>query len=310
MDLRETRRINDRLAQIHSSVPRPRDLRIDTFRHPYVKFSAPYLMPAVSLGGIEGAEALQLIEVVAERIPEFAAGCHILPEPRPRRESAHVHLVREIDHAEGRFLYIFNLNAEYMGGAEDSEIASRALQGRAPSFRTDRMYFQARLVPVEEIQRTDGQIVDFRVRRPRQSYHTTVSRGEWKPGDLWTNFVFDDADFSSFHRAFTERLGGGAPWPLSKLFFPFLLEYATVCLNLVNPGYEMARALADWFAPAAHEIITDELDPARLAPIQAFWKAYFAAWEYEPAPSRSGNPHWKLLKYPDFDWLQQSAPQR
>lgn len=304
MDIREARRINQRLAQIQSSAARPRDLRIDTFRHPYVKFSAPYLMPAISLGDIQGEEAFQLIEVVAERIPEFAAGCQILPEPRPRRESAHIHLVREVIQAEDRFLYIFNLNAEYMGGAEDAEITSRALQGRAPSFRTDRMYFHSRLIPVENIQRQDGQIVDFRVRRPRQSYQTTVTRSEWKPGDKWTNFFFDDADFSSFHRAFTEQLGGGAHWPLSNLFYPFLLEYATVCLNLVSPGYAMAESLAEWFAPAARAIITDEPDPARLDRMQAFWKAYFSAWEYEPAPSRSGNPHWKLLRYPDPDWLQ------
>lgn len=275
-------------------------LRVDTFRHSYARFTESFTLPSIDLSEIRQDEAYQLSLLLKERLPAYAADAHCLPEARPRKESHMLHLVREIRVEEASYVYLFKINPQYMGGASDEEYVTMPEQGRSPSIRTDRLYFDARLIPVSAVERgRNSQILDFRPRRIREAL-TQVVRSDSLDERRWATALFDDLDFGALNQEFTRRLDfTDAGWPLRNVVDPLRVDFLTLTLNLLDPDPALTEALAPRFHEVFERVARGE-DLRDLPTDQReFWARYYRAWEYEPAPSRSGNPHWKLTRTPD-----------
>ncbi len=286
-------------------------LKIDTFRHPYVQFAREFTLPGINVYGLEFSQAQHVAEVLKDLVPAFTAGCDVLPEARPRKDPTQLHCVRSIDTKNGTYLYILRVAAKYFGGAEAHEYVEKDRPGFSPSIRTDRIYFQARLLPVQNIERKQGKICDFSARPVMNTIlkQATKSAGEshgiQETSRLYhTTAMFDEADFSEAETIITEQMGFGAEWKAPRVFRPFAVDYGTVCVNLVYPHHEIIDELADQMDLSLQVIEQGRQSPVLEERLADFWASYYNAFEYEPSPSKSGNPHWKLTAVPDQAWLQ------
>ncbi|MBI3396581.1 MAG: hypothetical protein HY042_12140 [Spirochaetia bacterium] len=302
MTVDEAAEISQLFASLGVSQPAC-ELYIDTFRHPYLRFSEFFTLPGSTITGIKADECRKIAELLAAKIPWIVSDCQILPEPRPRRESGQLHLVRPIL-VDGRpYMFIFKLSAPYMGGAQDEEIVHAAQQGLSPTVNTDRLYFNARLLPVHEMEKEHGHIVDFQAVQIREAIFEVTSKSVGR--DVWSTVLFDEVDFSAVNQTFAEMFGHGADWTGGRLFSPVVVDYLTLALNLIWCD----RAFVDQIAVMYDRAFTSFLHGGTLAGIanedRQFWSAYFGAWKSERVSSRAGNPHWQMVKYPDASWIAQ-----
>ena len=309
MHLSDAKELNGIILRAVNALPdSSHELLVDNFHHPYAKFEDPFEWPGITLNGIQTHEARKIINVLLRKVPNFVKGCHVLPESRPKKDTNHLQFVRHIRRKEGEYIYIFRVLAEYMGGADKGEIIEPSSQGLTPSIKTDRIYFTALLLPVRNVTYEKGQIVDFHPLTIKEAYFkvdSASSEGGHEQTIFGTSMVFDDVDFSNVNTRFKELFSFGQTWKPGRLFPPLLVEYLTLCINIVPPHSEMIEGLIPFFDRGFREFMkTGEL--AGLSESDRnFWERYFQAWEYERVQSRSGNPHWKLVNFPGGDWLEE-----
>lgn len=305
MKVQDVQRLNAMLR----SLPCPEDYRpelcIDTFHHPYIALSEKIVLPSVNLISIESGQAERVLRNVIDHAPAFVSDCNVLPESRPRRESNQLHLVRAHTLSATRpmavqYLYIFKISMEYLGGAQPDEIRSPARQGISPEVLTNRIYFHARLVPVREIQLENDCIVDFEPLRLRDALFQNKSVGQG-PGDKWSSALFDAVDFSELNARFTDMFAFGVDREQNKIFYPLLIEYLTLTMNLVYPHFKLVTGLVPYFDECLQSILRqgdlqDVSDETR-----RFFQKYLAGFKHRRHEARSGNPHWQLTQYPSAD---------
>ena len=59
---------------------------IDNLHHPFVLLKESYILPSISIHAIEFNAAMQFLQEVCKHIPEMVAGCHVMPQPKPKKE--------------------------------------------------------------------------------------------------------------------------------------------------------------------------------------------------------------------------------
>ncbi|MBE7440063.1 MAG: hypothetical protein HS115_16550 [Spirochaetales bacterium] len=306
MELQEVQALNARLKAPGDISARPFRICLDTIRHPYLLFAETLHWPAVSLDELRFAEAGALLDTLIPCIGPFLKNGQVLPQPRPRKESSHLHIIFYyplpglLPDLAG-FILILRILGPYMGGAQTHEMLAGPRQGRSPAFHTDRLYFQSRLFPVKEIQQEAGAIVDFEPLRLRETlFKVSVAREE---KNFWASALFDDVDFSHLETGLLEPFLDGQILPSAAHFKPIMVDYFTIALNLLCPDPELARALLPPFRDLLLSFLQSGNMPAPNEELKNFWQKYLLRWQHHNALSRSGNPHWEVSLYPDLSWV-------
>ncbi|MEQ9365578.1 MAG: hypothetical protein RIF32_15130, partial [Leptospirales bacterium] len=230
----------------------------------------------------------------------------VLPEPRPIKENNYLHLVRACEIEDREYLYLIKILAQYLGGAKNAEILQPASSGVSATVRTDRVYFQSRLIPVDQIDYDRGRIVDFRPVRLREALLDGITRAQGfhvATKEMRVLDMFDEIDYSQANEELTSMFSVGAEWAPGKVFRPFMVDYHTLTMNLVYPDYRLVDGFLKHFHRGFDALLNDLNLDGLSADTREFWAAYYQAFRYERKLSRSSNPHWRLLEYPDRDWL-------
>ena len=268
-------------------------LCVDTFRTPYCRWSEPFEWPSVSLLHSEPAAAAQLIERLNGRMAAFFRGMNILPEARPRRDEPNLHLVRVLSYEGSHYLFKLRILMTYMGGAESSQM-EHSVQDRSPAFRTDRIYFQARIFPVNSVERREGIIVDFEPEHYDPASGIRSGGLEAHHTARWNVVLFDEMDFSDLEKELRERVTD-AKWQPGRLFNPFVIDHGTVNWNLFH--VPDAEAILPYFHRLWHHLKSGrELDHED----RRFWEDYYTGWKYRRFLSAGGNPHWEIEQAPGW----------
>ncbi|MCR9143599.1 MAG: hypothetical protein NXI24_15230 [bacterium] len=306
MTIDEISKLAAELAAVDPDRNQAADLSIDTFHHPYLQFPDQFTLPTVNLYGIEYEQARCLLAPLIAKMPGFVHGCHVLPEPRPIKENNYLHLVRACEIENRKYIYLFKILAQYLGGAKSGEILEPAKSGVSATVRTDRVYFQSRLIPVEQIQYDRGYIVDFRPVRLRDALLDGITRAQGfhvATKEMRVLDMFDEIDYSQANEELTNMFSVGTEWAPGKVFRPFMVDYHTLTMNLVFPDRRLVDGLLTQFHHGFDTLLNDLNLDGLSAETRAFWAAYYQAFSYERKLSRSSNPHWQLTEYPDREWL-------
>lgn len=300
MQAGEQTAINQSLANIdpkHQKCPEPHssniELYIDTFRHPYIKFDAPFALPGINTIEVRKEEAHEYVNVLREKIPFFIAGCSLLPESRPRKNSNQLQFVKAIQVDSYKFLYMIKISAEYFGGASPDEIVSDRQQEVSPGIMTDRIYYNARIIPVQNVTLQKNAIIDFEPYQLKEAIFSISSREMER--DMWSTILFDEVDFTQINESLTEMFRfHGAEWKPGRLMQPFVIDYLTLNLNLFYPCVNQIASYTKRFASVFDSFLkkknADRLSDAD----RTFWHNYYRSFLFERVLSRSGNPHWKF----------------
>ncbi|MDH5656079.1 MAG: hypothetical protein OEZ34_09240 [Spirochaetia bacterium] len=257
------------------------------------------LWPSVHINHILPEERKIITEILLENIPTFITGCSILPEPRPRKDSNQIHYVRSYHENGSDYIYIFKVSCEYMGGADSSEIKIEGRQGIAPSFKTNRIYFSSLLIPVSEIARDNkGYINNFTPVQIKDAIFKVSSDDVIR--DFRSTVLFDEIDFSEVNNKITVHFEFNSSWKHNKLFYPFVIDYLSLCMNLIHPDKNAVDLYAGIFDRCFMNFMSGEDSGTMSAEDKNFLKRYYNDWYFERIFSRSGNPHWLVKKVPDF----------
>ncbi len=295
-----TARMNQRLAGLSSGASV--EVGVDTMRHPYARLRSRIAWPPVTVTGILPEEQEAVVALVAEHLPSFAVDCHVLPETRPRRNTNEVQLVRLHRFGSVDFLYMLRISAEYMGGADSQEVYESARQGRSPGFYTDRIYFRARLFPVRRVELADSAIHDFDAYSIQDANFLVRDTRDPELRALFATALFDQIDFGPVEARFQDLFSFGAEWRAGRIFQPMVIEQLTLALNLLVPEVDLVSHAGAHFARAFGEMAEGREVSGLSDGEQAFWKAYYGAWDFRNEASRAGNPQWRLVSYPNAEW--------
>ena len=295
------------LHQINDSISRSGkkqsagSIYIDTFHHFYAVIPEKFIWPSFHINDIRPEEKEEVTNILLKYVPSFIEGCSILPEPRPRKDSDQVHFVRHYRIMNTEYIYIFKVSCDYMGGAEKNEIIVKGRQGVTPSYRTDRIYFSSLLIPVCEVSRDSGGYIDNFIPIQIKDAIFNVSSDDEKRTFMGT-ILFDEIDFSQVNERITNYFEFQNAWLHKNLFYPFIIEYLSLCMNVVIPLKEFVDQYAFVFEKIFHTFVQGGSSGDLPEQDILFLNEYYKNWSFERILSRSGNPHWRIEKYPNLNY--------
>jgi len=278
-----------------SGTNKPTKIFVDNLHSPYALFDEEYILPGSSIHSPDYDSALLYLQKISEFIPEAVFGCHVLPEPRPKRDVGKLSLVKEIIFDNIKYLYILKFDIAHLGGAKKEDILKNPSQYHNASVRTNRIYFSIRIVPVAEIYCEKGQIIDFNVLNYDPSIFQTSTEKLADSARRIVSEIFDEIDFTFANTKIREQLQITLEnWAPGKVYEPAVIEFLTISLRfLILSQKELFRDFETF-----HEIIGfifsgEKIPPEKSVENYLHWLRTFQA---ERTVSLSGNMLWRILK--------------
>ena len=161
------------------------------------------------------------------------------------------------------------------------------------AIETDRIYFSTRIIPIKNVIRADGEIIDFEV----QTFDKGLffSETEAVNTDRPRNYseLFDEIDYSHIMEPIKQSLKISQPhWTLGKIYEPVYIEYLTLAIRFLSVSYEKVLSHFSHFYEILEIIHGD-------GAISEITKRNFVFWlskhSFERGTSPSGNMRWKIL---------------
>lgn len=266
---------------------------VDNLHSPYILLKEEYTLPPISNMDLTKKDVLPLLEILSKYIPEAMSGCSVLPAQKPKRETGKVSLVKEISLRGHNYLYIFKIDAAYLGGSPRDKIKLAASQFSHPSISTDRIYFSTKVIPIKNVIRSDGEIIDFEVQPFDKGLFTAEL--EERLEDRPRNFseLFDEIDYSPIMEPIKLNLKIMLPnWSLGKIYEPVYIEYMTLAIRFLSPSYASAVTHFSHF----YEILEIVHLNSSISEIN---RRNFIYWlskhSFERETSPSGNMRWQIF---------------
>lgn len=296
MNIAEVKEINAFLSNLGSTGREQREfpIYVDNVHFPYIELDSYYVLPAFTYPDSKPKEVLAFLAAVAEYIPGAIAGTQMLPIQKPKRESGKMSFVKIITINGFDYLYVFKIDASYLGGAHKGEVLAPATSTTSTSIRTNRIYFSARIVPLREIQTKDGQIGDFDTKHFKSGvfYKETDDSDKNKPKIF--SELFDEVDYSAVVAPIKEMLGINLEnWKLGKVYEPITIEYLSLSIRFLDTSYNRILKEFETFYQLAETVHTEE--PIRTETLENY-KIWLRKHDSDRNLSPAGNMRWKILK--------------
>ncbi|MCC6275551.1 MAG: hypothetical protein IT569_06820 [Leptospiraceae bacterium] len=281
---------------IHSSVGKANqqnEIYVDNLHSPYAEFSESYILPAVSHNSVDFDSAKKFIHTLVKFIPEAIDGCNVLPEPRPKRESGKLVVVKKLFLDSKEFLYVMKLEPTYLGGANHEQIQEKATQERNASIKTNRIYFSTRIIPVEKITEENGQITDFQAKSyDMGNFQAPTSTEGLRGGKKTVSELFDEIDFADVMQTLKDNLSVNKEnWDLGKIYEPVSVEYLTISLRFLSLSQKEIFEDFSSFKNIFNVLYGEKEIPKSAKDQYAKWMSRYYA---ERTASSSGNMRWKI----------------
>jgi hypothetical protein len=268
---------------------------LDNFKHPYIRFEDRFLWPSVHLIDPLPEEVDRIRSILRERWPGFGDHFALWQNDIFSGNQKYLNFICQTpEMKKWQMMLELRVLVGYAGGAEITEIIRPAEQNRSPEFLTDRIYFKAGLLPIEELDLDRGQVKHVDILTFAEILEASRYSLNRDQKEIWTTALFDAIDYSKILERLVRILSGLEPWKLGMLFPPVLIERMTFCLNVLTLNH--AEHMSEAFRDLIEHIQEDDLQHLKS---REDWKRYNAAWSLERIISRSGNPHWVFTSYPN-----------
>ncbi|MBN2157980.1 MAG: hypothetical protein JW807_01200 [Spirochaetes bacterium] len=226
----------DRINRIIESIASDRknltgELYLNAIQNEFITIRKNLHIPRIEAKCLDYSRAAGIVADIADVMPEFLRGHRLLEYRKPAAEQHSLHFLMKIP---GRVLdFIHILRIDLMFGGDSSNVVERGDTNFYPSFRTNRLYYKSRTVPVREASENDFEPLrlqeDERVESDNY-FHTYALFDEFESReaskDLCAKF---DADIFN----------------ISLDLYQFIsYDYFTACMNVLYPvRTELASAV-------------------------------------------------------------------
>ncbi|MDV6234042.1 hypothetical protein CH379_000135 [Leptospira ellisii] len=299
MELNQIEELNRILSSV-TGKNRPSEIFVDNLHTPFLRFEESFILPPTSVYGVEFSAAKEFLLQAEQLVPELIAGCHVLPIPKPKKNSSHLYLVKPLpseSDENGKFVFVVSFILSYMGGAARESIVKQAQQGLTASVRTRQIYFLARILPLESLELIQGQIVDFTTRKYKETeFMVDVDTGPASSKIQHTySELFDDIDYSKqismIHSVLDIRK---EIWEPGKIFEPIDVELHTISSRFLDDSQERIFGRFGTFRHLIDLLLSPEsmtIDSVKREPLHDWLRSFGTERDVTP----SGNMLWKIL---------------
>jgi hypothetical protein len=224
--------INDILNDIQwAPTNQIKNFMINVLLNPAMEIDRNITVPPTPLGGIETRTVVKLIDEIKDYIPEFLKNTNILPQPIPEYEKQTLHFVKSIPYQKSKFISIFKIHLKYEGGGTPIKPIENP-EKYFPGFQTNKLYYESAIIPVNNIQIKNNEIISF---QPR-IYEKGLKKIETDEKMFLGSEIFDEQDFSSLNREIMNSINPSKDeYHVIADYFPIKFQYSTISLNLLNP---------------------------------------------------------------------------
>ena len=271
---------------------------VDNLHTSFLEFDTSYTLPSTSVFHVEFEAARDYLQALAEFIPEAINGCNILPYPRPKRDTGKIILMKEFSAGSGKYLYILQLYAAYLGGAKNGEIVTPAAQERTLSVKTNRIYYSQKIIPVFHVENSGGNITDFSTQKYDAS-DMMIYSGTDNPVKKTFSEFFDEVDYSETISHLREKWHiNDETWKPGRIFSPVGIEFFTVAFRFLFPSQTRAISEFSGFYGLAESLFHERLDfiADHIHNYENWLKSHIPERKLSP----SGNMVWQIEKKQDI----------
>lgn len=197
-------------------------------------------VPRIPVKEVPVSIALEVLKQTAEYIPEFIAG-HVMPEKRiPASEQHFIHLIKFLPGRTVDFVHFFKIDLKFSGDPDG--ITQKGDTEHYPAYKTDRLYYKSRIVPVKKNSKVFSplRLIDRNRVESDQVFHTYA--------------IFDEFDSSAVSRQLCEA-AGNENFSISPNLYPFIVyDYFTAALNIPEPAGAGLSRSTEIYEPLFHFI--------------------------------------------------------
>ncbi|MCC5813973.1 MAG: hypothetical protein JJT78_04395 [Leptospira sp.] len=298
MTPKEAGKINRYLSKL-SGISLPSKIFIDNLHYPYFEFSEYYSLPtSSSLDGMDFNSSMEYIQEISRFIPELISNSFILPEPKPKKETGKIFLVRQLSKIGNQsFIWVLTLEATYLGGAEKSNILQPARQGRTTSIRTNRIYFKSFAIPVESILRERDEIRGFDPYEIRELL-TDIASGNQPDSRIKPySELFDEADYSEQEKTILNIYSINSDnWKPGNVYKPLGMDYLSLSVRFLEKSFSDIESI--WSRIGNSIWINQEKGSIPSSNNENFIELheYLRQIDFRSDQSPSGNLRWEIYK--------------
>ncbi len=204
---------------------------------PFFKLHEEIIIPSIPVKELSYKQALSFLPSVIAAIPLYLEGHILLEERKPVSEQHSLHFIRAVEGKVIDFVHVLRLDFRF--SADSGTIIEMGTPSAYPSYKTDRIYYHSRIVPV--IKGSISENIDsFRI---KESLNIQADL------KLFTSVVFDDQNSRETSSEFS-KTAGEYLFPLPINIYQFIVyDYFSACLNLPDPGKKIISRASELFEP-------------------------------------------------------------
>ncbi len=263
--MRSIKKIHKLLSDIDIAAENRIDkIFLNAIKNEFIKVPGEIVIPKIHVKDLDYGTAFSILKDIEYFLPEFLYGHTILEARKPPSEQHSLHFIRSIKGQAIDFIHILKIDLKF--GGDSINIIEKGSPTSYPSFRTDRVYYKSRLVPVKSI-KVHKTITDFQpIRLFRSDYIESDKH-------FFAAAIFDDVDKSAVTGEINEAVNLDV-FSISRDLYPFIVyDYFSACLNVLYPVTEEIEKSAALFEPvflfiySKYNDLNDLIDNIRLSGI-------------------------------------------
>ncbi|MCB1180164.1 MAG: hypothetical protein KDK36_21480 [Leptospiraceae bacterium] len=286
----ETRALNRVIRDIQPDKNKKYDIHVDSLHLPFIILEEKYLLPSIPLLEIDFNSAKIFLQEIAPHFSSHLKEFFIIPETRPKKDSCKLMLAKEIEINSSRFIYIIKFETVYLGGADKENKITEGTQNLSPSIKTNRIYFTSRILPVSQIIKSKGEIIDFEIPKYEPSIYSKETEGHKKK---FFSELFDEIDYSEVMNEIKSSLEIEKHWKLGRVFDPIFIEHLSMSVRFLN--FDIEENINEF--KKFYKLVTNVVERNDFSDIETIlnFHKWLEKFSFERTKTLSGNIAWKIL---------------
>jgi hypothetical protein len=235
------------------------DIHLNIIKNEFILINGLVTIPHLPVKEMDYAAAMPVMRELVDYMPKFLCGHVPLVRRRPASEQHSVQVVRLIGGEFIDFIHLFSINLRYGGG--EGTVLSMGDSTRYPAFKTDRIYYKSRLIPVRRVAAVS--LEDFSPVRLIESAYIESDQA------FHTFAAFDDMDPRDATRGIYSRMKLDDIFSTSQDLYPFIsFDHFTACLNVPDPLPTKLLRACELYEPLFIYIYGQYREAAEIAPLE------------------------------------------
>ncbi len=214
---------------------------VDNLHHPFFETPKEYLLPSVSIHGLEEYTAEKYLQEIKTFLPKEVENFSVISLGFFKRETSKLILALDLNFDENKFIYLIKFECKHLGGVKNNNVVYSGTQEYGISCYTNKIYYTQAILPAKSIQKEKNQIVSFEILPFTKSiFENNLD----SPKKKFISELFDEIDYSHLIEEINEKIEFKKYWELGKIFLPLKMEHLSLATQFLS--FDITKNI-EWF---------------------------------------------------------------